>query len=84
MLKTEILEKYIKTSTSNLSGVKPTDSSNLVDAGGASATSATEKRPSPDLNEDVASSQTTVDIESLDKPTTEPFITDGGINNRSI
>ena len=72
------------TSTSNLSDVKPTDSSNLDDAGGASATSATEKRPSADLNDDVASSQKTDDIESLDKPTTDPSTTDGGINKRSI
>ncbi len=72
------------TSTSNLSDVKPTDSSNLDDAGGASATSATEKRPSADLNDDVVSSQKTDDIESLDKPTTDPSTTDGGINKRSI
>ena len=72
------------TSTSNLSDVKPTDSSNLDDAGGASATSATVKRPSADLNDEVASSQKTDDIESLDKPTTDPSTTEGGISNRSI
>jgi hypothetical protein len=71
-------------STSNLSDVNPTDSRSLDDAGGASATSATVKRPSPDLNEDVPSSQRTDDIESLDNPTTDPSTTDGGISNRSI
>ena len=72
------------TSTSNLSDVKPTDSSSLDDAGGASATSATVKRPSADLNDEVASSQKTDDIESLDKPTTDPSTTEGGISSLSI